>query len=169
MSVAKILVIDDEPQIRCVMRATLSANGYEVIDARSGEEALARLRDELPDLVLLDMDLPGMSGVETSRAIRASSEVPIVILSVRNAEADKVQALDAGADDYVTKPFGMAELDRLPMVSYLIELMGRKYISAQDFTVLRRLPQRRLPGALGDYRGKFKPLLPHQTRASLKQ
>ncbi|HYK90040.1 MAG TPA: response regulator transcription factor [Acidobacteriota bacterium] len=110
MSAGKILVVDDEPQIRRVMRTTLSKHGYEVIDARSGKDALARLREDLPDLVLLDLNLPGMGGLEACRIIRAGSEVPIIILSVRNTERDKVQALDAGADDYVTKPFSMEEL-----------------------------------------------------------
>ncbi len=110
MNAGKILVVDDEPQIRRVMRTSLSKHGYEVIDARSGKEALARLREELPDLVLLDLNLPGIQGLEACRMIRASSEVPIIILSVRNTEKDKVQALDAGADDYVTKPFSTEEL-----------------------------------------------------------
>lgn len=110
MSAGKILVVDDEPQIRRVMRATLSGLRYEVIEARNGEEALDTFRRELPDLVLLDLNMPGMGGLETCRELRASSEVPIIILSVRNSEADKVAVLDAGADDYVTKPFAMQEL-----------------------------------------------------------
>src|SRR5690349_12869083 len=110
MSAGKILVVDDDPQIRRVMRATLSGQHYEVIEARNGEEALQRFRDELPDLVLLDMNMPGMDGLETCRLLRQGSEAPILILSVRNTERDKVAALDAGADDYVTKPFGMEEL-----------------------------------------------------------
>jgi two-component system KDP operon response regulator KdpE len=107
---AKILVIDDEPQIRRVMRTTLTAQGYEVIDAKSGEEGLEKLREELPDLVLLDMNMPRMGGLETCRLIRTGSEVPIIMLTVKNTEKDKVEALDAGADDYVTKPFSMQEL-----------------------------------------------------------
>ncbi len=110
MSTGKILVIDDEPQIRRVMRVTLSAAGYEVSDARTSEEGLQRLRAELPDLVLLDMNLPDMSGLDTCRAIREGCSIPIVILSVRNSERDKVDALNVGADDYVTKPFSMEEL-----------------------------------------------------------
>ncbi len=110
MITGKILVVDDEPQIRRVMKMTLSAHGYEVVDARSSEEGLERMRKELPNLVLLDMNLPNMGGLDTCRAIRTSSDIPIVILSVRNTERDKVQALDAGADDYVTKPFSMEEL-----------------------------------------------------------
>jgi two-component system KDP operon response regulator KdpE len=110
MNAGKILVVDDEPQIRRVMRTVLSRHGYEVVDARSGSEAMARLREELPDLILLDLNLPGIGGLEACRAIRAGSEVPIIILSVRNSEKDKVEALDAGADDYVSKPFSMEEL-----------------------------------------------------------
>jgi two-component system KDP operon response regulator KdpE len=110
MSSAKILVVDDDPQIRRVMRMTLVGRGYVVNDARGGEEALAKLRSDSYDLILLDINMPGMGGLETCRAIRASSEIPILILTVRSAEKDKVEALDAGADDYVTKPFGTPEL-----------------------------------------------------------
>ncbi len=110
MAQGKILVVDDEPQLRRVMRATLTAQGYEVVDARDGETGCELLRSERPDLVLLDMNMPGMDGLETCRLMRLGSDVPIVILTVRNTEKDKVDALDAGADDYVTKPFGMPEL-----------------------------------------------------------
>jgi two-component system KDP operon response regulator KdpE len=110
MSNATILVVDDDPQIRRVMRMTLVSHGYMVSDARSGEEALEAVRDEKCDLVLLDINMPGMGGLETCRLIRASSEMPIIVLTVRNTERDKVEALDAGADDYVTKPFGTPEL-----------------------------------------------------------
>ncbi len=110
MKGAKILVVDDEPQIRRVMRATLTAQGCQVIDARTAEEGLEKQREYLPDLVLLDINLPDMGGLECCGHMRANSEMPIIILSVRNSENDKVKALDAGADDYVTKPFGMQEL-----------------------------------------------------------
>jgi two-component system, OmpR family, KDP operon response regulator KdpE len=110
MHTATILVVDDEPQIRRVMRTTLAVHGYSVVEARSGEEALARTRDVRPDLILLDVNLPGMSGLETCREIRNTSDAPIIMLTVRNTERDKVQALDAGADDYVVKPFGVDEL-----------------------------------------------------------
>jgi two-component system, OmpR family, KDP operon response regulator KdpE len=110
MSNGRILVVDDDPQIRRVMRATLTAHGYEVGDARSGEEGLEKLRGEGYELVLLDANMPGMGGVETCRAIRSSSEIAIIMLTVRNAERDKVEALDSGADDYVTKPFSTPEL-----------------------------------------------------------
>lgn len=106
----RILVVDDEPQIRRVLRAALTAQGYEVTDARTGEDALLALRDARFDLVLLDMNMPGMGGLETCRQIREGSEVVIIVLTVRDEEKDKVAALDAGADDYVNKPFSMPEL-----------------------------------------------------------
>ena len=113
MSGGRILVVDDEPQIRRVMRTTLAAHGYEVEDARSAEDALERLRANRHDLVLLDINMPGMGGVEACRIIRQegySDDLAIIMLTVRNAETDKVEALDAGADDYVTKPFSTPEL-----------------------------------------------------------
>jgi len=110
MTAAKILVVDDEPQIRRVMRTTLTSQGYAVAEAKTGEEALQAMPAERPDLVLLDVNMPGRSGLETCREIRIASDVPIIMLTVRNSERDKVQALDAGADDYVVKPFGSEEL-----------------------------------------------------------
>jgi two-component system KDP operon response regulator KdpE len=110
MSTARILVVDDDPQIRRAMRTTLTARGYQVGDARTGEEGLEELRANTYDLVLLDMNMHGMGGIETCRTIRASSEIAIIMLTVRNTEQDKVEALDAGADDYITKPFSMPEL-----------------------------------------------------------
>jgi two-component system KDP operon response regulator KdpE len=110
MTNAKILVVDDEPQIRRVLRTTLTSQGYTVSEAHTGDEALEQIRRERADLILLDVNMPGRSGLETCREIRASSDVPIIMLTVRNSERDKVQALDAGADDYVVKPFGSEEL-----------------------------------------------------------
>lgn len=110
MSAAKILVVDDEPQIRRMLRTTLTGSGYQVADARSGEDGLERFREYLPDLVIMDLNMPGMGGLNACREIRIGSEVPIIILTVRNAEIEKVEALDAGADDYVCKPFSMPEL-----------------------------------------------------------
>jgi len=110
MSSGKILVVDDDPQIRRVMRVRLTGLGYEIIEARSGEQSLEVFREFLPDLVLLDLNMPGIGGLEACRQIREGSEVPIIILTVSNTEDEKVEALDAGADDYVTKPFGMNEL-----------------------------------------------------------
>lgn len=110
MSAVRILVVDDEPQIRRVMRATLTGHGYFVADSRSGEEALEKLDADRFDLVLLDMNMPGMGGLAACREVRARWDVAIIVLTVKNTERDKVQALDAGADDYVTKPFSMPEL-----------------------------------------------------------
>jgi two-component system, OmpR family, KDP operon response regulator KdpE len=105
-----ILVVDDEPQIRRVMRSTLSSRGYVITEAKSGEEGVESVRKEHPDLVLLDINMPGIGGIEACKEIRRTSEAPIIMLTVRNAERDKVAALDAGADDYVVKPFGIEEL-----------------------------------------------------------
>jgi len=110
MTVAKILVVDDEPQMRRALRASLNAHDYQVVEAASGEEALRRLDAEPCDFVLLDMNMPGKDGMATCRAIRDCSDVPIVVVSIRASERDKVAALEAGADDYVTKPFGLPEL-----------------------------------------------------------
>src|SRR5271166_248639 len=110
MNTATILVVDDEPQLRRAMKATLTDLGYSVLEAKTGEEALEALRRDSADLILLDLNMPGIGGLETCRAIRENSDLPIIVLSVRNTERDKVQALDAGADDYVTKPFGIQEL-----------------------------------------------------------
>jgi two-component system KDP operon response regulator KdpE len=106
----RILVVDDDPQIRRVMRTALAGEGFEVADARSGEDALMRVREERFDLVLLDVNMHGMDGMEVCRLIRSGSEVAVIMLTVRNRESDKIKALDAGADDYVTKPFSMPEL-----------------------------------------------------------
>lgn len=110
MTSAKILIVDDAQQVRRVLRTTLSAEGYTIFEAGTGEEALESIRSSVPDAILLDVNMPGMGGLETCREIRRSLDVPILMLTVRNAERDKVLALDAGADDYVVKPFGMQEL-----------------------------------------------------------
>src|SRR5437588_5609781 len=106
----KILVVDDEPQIRRVLKTALTAEGYFIVDAKSAEECFAKLREERFDLVLLDVNMPGASGLEACQEIRSHSDIAIIMLTVRNSEADKVAALDAGADDYVTKPFSAPEL-----------------------------------------------------------
>ena len=110
MSFGRVLIVDDEPQIRRVLRSTLTARGYEVQDVRTGEDALESIRESRFDLVLLDVNMPGMSGLAACREIRSGSEVAIIMLTVSDSEEDKVAALDAGADDYVTKPFGTPEL-----------------------------------------------------------
>jgi two-component system KDP operon response regulator KdpE len=105
-----ILIVDDEPQIRRVIKAALSKQGYVVADARSGEAALDMIREERFDMVVLDRNMPGIGGLETCRSIRDTSDMGIIMLTVRKAEAERIEALDAGADDYVTKPFSMPEL-----------------------------------------------------------
>jgi two-component system KDP operon response regulator KdpE len=110
MSAGRILVIDDEPQIRRIMRTTLTGAGYEVDDARTGEQGLLKLREFRPDLILLDINMSGIDGFETCRALRSDPNVAIIMLTVHNTEATKVAALDAGADDFITKPFSTPEL-----------------------------------------------------------
>lgn len=106
----RVLVVDDEPQILRALATNLRARGYEVDLSPSGEDALHRAAEHPPDVVILDLGLPGIDGIEVVRGLRGWSSVPIIVLSVRDAEREKVDALDAGADDYVTKPFGMNEL-----------------------------------------------------------
>lgn len=110
MSSARVLIVDDEPQIRRVMRTALTSHGFEPYEARTGEEALDVFREFNPDVILLDMNMPGMGGMDACKALREVSEVAIIVLSVRDSEKDKIAALDAGADDYLTKPFGVNEL-----------------------------------------------------------
>jgi two-component system KDP operon response regulator KdpE len=124
----RVLIVDDDPQIRRVMRTTLEAKGNEVHEAGSGEQALELARAEKYDLIILDINLPGKSGVETCREIRTLSTTPIIMLTVRDAGEDKIEALDAGAFDYVTKPFAMGEL------------------LARIRAVLRRTPSLSVPG-----------------------
>ena len=107
---SRVLVVDDEPQIRRALAINLRARGYEVDLASTGEEALEEAAQHHPDVVILDLGLPGIAGIQVIRGLRGWSPVPIIVLSVREQEADKVAALDAGADDYVTKPFGINEL-----------------------------------------------------------
>lgn len=110
MTAEPILIVDDNPQIRRALRAVLVPRGYTIMDARSGEEALDLIRRERVELILLDVNLPGISGFETCKEVRRTSDIPVIMLSVRASERDKVQAFDAGADDYVVKPFGTEEL-----------------------------------------------------------
>ena len=130
MSAGLILVVDDDPQIRRVMRTTLTASGYEVQDVRSGEQALEEMRQGKYDLILLDVNMPGMGGLQACREIRLISEAAIIMLTVRNTERDKVEALDAGADDYVTKPFSTPEL------------LARIRAALRRITTLENEPQR---------------------------
>ena len=110
MREGQVLVVDDDPQILRAVRTSLQGHGYEVLTAGNGETALDLLPDADVDLVVLDLGLPGISGEEVIRRVRGWSDVPIIVLSVRDGQADKVDAFDAGADDYVTKPFGIPEL-----------------------------------------------------------
>jgi len=110
VSAGRILVVDDQAKIRRFMRSTLVSEGYEVSEAKTGEAALEGIRELRPDLVVLDMNMPGMGGLEACRAIRRDSNIAVIMLTVRNSEEDKVAALDAGADDFVTKPFSTPEL-----------------------------------------------------------
>jgi two-component system KDP operon response regulator KdpE len=106
----EILIVDDEPEIRRFVKAVLNSHHYEVLEADSGSKALSILKENSPGLMILDMGLPDIDGVEVTRRARLMSQLPIIILSVRDRESDKIKALDAGADDYLTKPFGVGEL-----------------------------------------------------------
>jgi two-component system KDP operon response regulator KdpE len=110
MADLKILIIDDEEAIRRFLRVTLTAQGYTVLEAETGNKGLSSAADQKPDLVILDLGLPDIDGVMVTRMIREWTRIPIIILSVRGSEKDKIAALDAGADDYLTKPFGAGEL-----------------------------------------------------------
>jgi two-component system KDP operon response regulator KdpE len=107
---SRILVVDDETQIARVLKTTLNSQGYEVKTASDGESALNLAVDWIPDLIITDLSMPGMTGIELCRSVRERSQVPIIVLSVRGEEKIKIEALDSGADDYVTKPFSVSEL-----------------------------------------------------------
>lgn len=164
MNGTTILVVDDEPQIRRVLRATLSSNGYGVIEAKNGHEAIEMVIRERPDLILLDVNMPDMNGLEACSKIRLSFEGPIIMVTVRNSEHDKIVALDSGADDYVVKPFAMGELlariraalrrssseEPLPKIETpelsvdlekrMVDVRGeRVHLSPKEFDVLRLL------------------------------
>jgi two-component system KDP operon response regulator KdpE len=106
----RVLIVDDEPAIRRFLRVTLTAQAYNTIEAVSGQEALSKAAADKPDIIVLDIGLPDINGIEVTRLLRQWTHIPIIILSVRGAESDKIAALDAGADDYLTKPFGVGEL-----------------------------------------------------------
>ncbi|MGB7438118.1 MAG: response regulator transcription factor [Candidatus Acidiferrum sp.] len=133
MNTEKILIVDDELPFRMAMRVALRLRGFTVDEAETGEAALEKIRSDRPDLILLDMNLPGLNGLECCREIRAGTEIPIIMLSVRSDSKDKVQALNSGADDYVIKPFNLEELiarlhANLRRVPHL-PLGGRKVIT----------------------------------------
>lgn len=110
MKTSRILIVDDEPQARRVLRIALTAQGFEVTDARTGEEALEKLREEPPDVVLLDVKMPGMGGLEACREIRESSQVPVIVVSAGTTSKDRTDAFESGADQYVAKPCEIQEL-----------------------------------------------------------
>ena len=151
MAEGRVLVVDDDPQILRAVRTSLQGHSYEVLTAGNGETALDLLPDSDVDLIVLDLGLPGIGGQEVIKRVRAWSEVPIIVLSVRDGQHDKVEAFDAGADDYVTKPFGMPELlarmravrrraegDRRPPVVRFEELevdLGRQLVRMGDVVI----------------------------------
>jgi two-component system KDP operon response regulator KdpE len=135
---ARILVVDDEPGIVRALGINLKALGYEIEAAASGEEALRKAADHRPDAVILDLGLPGIDGIDVIRGLRVWTNVPIIVLSVREAEREKIAALDAGADDYVTKPFGMGELLarlRAALRREIDEEAEAPVIETPDFTI----------------------------------
>jgi len=143
-----ILIVDDEPPIRRFLRSSLAAQGYRVVEAETGEAALRQIADERPDLIVLDLGLPDRDGIELIREIRQTVETPIVVLSVRDDEKGKVQALDLGASDYVTKPFGTEELlarVRAALRHRLLEQGERPVFRLKDLEVdlVRRIVTRR--------------------------
>ena len=129
---SRVLVVDDEPQIRRTLAINLRARGYQVDLAASGEEALKAAADQPPDVVVLDLSLPGIDGLQVIQGLRGWTRTPIIVLSVREREADKVAALDAGADDYVTKPFGINELQ-----ARLRAAIRRANLTQQDAPVIQ--------------------------------
>jgi two-component system KDP operon response regulator KdpE len=135
--VTRVLVVDDEPQIRRALATNLRARDYEVDLAATGEEALRLAAEHRPDVVILDIGLPGIDGVEVVQGLRGWTSVPIIMLSVREDESDKVAALDAGADDYLTKPFGMNELlARLRAAARRSAPVGElAVVESPDFTI----------------------------------
>lgn len=140
----KILIVDDETEIRRFLRASLKLYYHEIIEAETGTEALDKTYTEKPDLVILDLGLPDIDGVEVTQQIRSMSNVPIIILSVRNNENDKIEALDAGADDYLTKPFSMGELlARVRVVLRRLEPQVSKTLLKSDDLVVD-LPRHRV-------------------------
>ena len=125
----RILIVDDEPEIRRFLRASLKSHQHEVIEADNGTKAIHAIRENHPDLMILDLGLPDIDGVDVTRRVRAWSQIPIIILSVRSHEADKIEALNSGADDYLTKPFGVGELlARIEVVMRRVANTGTKPI-----------------------------------------
>jgi two-component system, OmpR family, KDP operon response regulator KdpE len=171
MNEGRVLVVDDDPQILRAVRTSLQGRSYEVLTAGNGETALDLLPDSDVDLIVLDLGLPGIGGQEVIKRVRAWSEVPIIVLSVRDGQHDKVDAFDAGADDYVTKPFGMPELlarmravrrrtegDRRPPVVRFGELevdLGRQLVRMDDAVIHLTPTEYRLLEAFATNPGKL--------------
>ena len=132
MTMAKVLVVDDEPQLRRALDINLRIRDYEVVLAGTGEDALREASRQRPDLVILDLGLPGIDGVDVIKGLRGWTDVPIIVLTVRDAGAEKVLALDAGADDYVTKPFGLDEL-----LARIRAALRRSAVRSDDEPVVR--------------------------------
>jgi two-component system, OmpR family, KDP operon response regulator KdpE len=127
MSTLTLLVIDDEPQVRRFLRSSLAATGYKLIEAATGEAGLAEAASQHPDVILLDLGLPDVDGIEVTRRLREWTETPIIVLSARGQDQDKIAALDAGADDYLTKPFSLPELlARIRVAERHAEQLGDK-------------------------------------------
>ncbi len=143
---AKVLIVDDEPQITRVLRTALSTQGYSLRVAANGVEGMEAMHEWRPDLVITDLAMPQMDGVELCRSIRAISEVPILVLSVRNQDRTKIEALDAGADDYVTKPFSIQELQARVRAQlrrrFASEPEAQQVIALGDFVI--DIPQHRV-------------------------
>jgi two-component system KDP operon response regulator KdpE len=133
----RVLVVDDEPAIRRFLRASLTAHGNEVFEATTGEQALSAVVAHRPDLIILDLGLPDMEGIEVTRRLREWTRIPIIILSVREHETDKITALDAGADDYLTKPFGIGELlaRMRTAMRHAVQPVGQSVFSTGELTM----------------------------------
>ena len=133
----RVLVVDDEPAIRRFLRASLTAHGNEVFEATTGEQALSAVISHRPDLIILDLGLPDMEGIEVTRRLREWTHIPIIILSVREHETDKIAALDAGADDYLTKPFGIGELlaRMRTAMRHAVQPVGQSVFSTGELTM----------------------------------
>jgi two-component system KDP operon response regulator KdpE len=134
----RVLVVEDEPQMRRFLRASLAAHGYELLEAGTAKEALEMVTDHHPDVILLDLGLPDGDGVEVTRGLREWSRIPVIVISARGREADKVEALDAGADDYLTKPFGVNEL----LARMRVALRHARAVGAEPIPVLELGPLR---------------------------
>lgn len=157
MSNATILVVDDEPQIRRALRVTLSNNGYDVLEAKDGQEAIETVTRDRPDVILLDVNMPGMTGLEACSKIRRSFEGPIIMVTVRNAEHDKIAALDAGADDYIVKPFAIGEL------------LARIRATRRRFKPEKPLQKIELPGLTIDFEKRTVELRGHRVHLTPKE